>query len=134
MPARTEHSRADEERQRLAMMVHLPAGFLLASGTLSLLSNGAMAALGLSQELPNLNTRPDWFGFGLAIAFLLSSIFSVVTIVGAVQMMRFRGYVVAIIGTAFGALSAGSCCWLGFPISVWALVILLLSDVRAAFR
>ena len=126
--------RADQERQRLSLMVRLPAGFLLGSGIISLLSNGGLAVLGLSQEVPNLNTRPDWNGFALAVAFLLSSIFSTLTIVGAVQMMRFRGYVVAIIGTAFGILSAGCCCWLGMPISVWALVILLLPDVRAAFH
>jgi hypothetical protein len=63
--------------------------------------------------------------FGLAL----------ITVLGSIQMLRVRAYALCIIGSivALDPLNC-PCCLFEFPIALWALIVLLRSDVRAAFR
>jgi hypothetical protein len=60
---------------------------------------------------------------------------SLVTLLGAVQMLRLRMYWLAVLGSllALNPLNC-PCCLIEVPFALWALVVLLSADVRAAFR
>jgi hypothetical protein len=58
-----------------------------------------------------------------------------VTILGGIQMLRLRTYWIAIIGAIFAMNPVNCpCCIAEFPIAIWALVVLLRANVRAAFQ
>jgi hypothetical protein len=72
------------------------------------------------------------FGGG-AIALLVS----LITILGAIRMMMLRSYGLAVfvsVLTAIPCISPTACCLLGEGAGIWALVVLLNTDVRSAFR
>jgi hypothetical protein len=61
---------------------------------------------------------------------------SIFTLLGGVQMLRLRSYGLAIFGAIVAAIpciSCSACCGLGEGIGIWALVVLMNADVRAAF-
>jgi hypothetical protein len=71
-------------------------------------------------------------GYGVAIAGLIGTL---LPIAGGICMLARRARGLAIIGALVTAVPATSpCCLLGMPIGIWALVVLLQSDVKAAFR
>jgi hypothetical protein len=62
---------------------------------------------------------------------------SLLTILGAIGMMRLRMHWLAVIVavlTAIPCISPLACCLVGEGVGIWALVILLTPEVRAAFR
>jgi hypothetical protein len=66
-----------------------------------------------------------------ASLFVLLSLFQAI---GGVAMMRMRGYSLAVIGAAVGMINCNTgCCLLSIPIGIWALIILMQSDVKANF-
>jgi hypothetical protein len=72
------------------------------------------------------------FGIGGASLFL-----SVLTLFGAIRMMMLKSYGLAVfvsVVAAIPCISPSACCGLGEGIGIWALVILLKPEVRAAFR
>jgi hypothetical protein len=63
---------------------------------------------------------------GLAAAALL--------IVGGLKMMKLESYALAMIAAVVAAIPCLSpCCCLGLPFTVWAVVVLLKDEVKAAF-
>jgi hypothetical protein len=60
---------------------------------------------------------------------------NVLTILGAAMMLQRRLYAVAVIG-AIAALNPINCpcCFLEAPFGVWALIVLLNSNVRRGFQ
>jgi hypothetical protein len=61
----------------------------------------------------------------------------VLTIVGGARMLVLKSYVLAVFASVVAAIpciSCSACCGLGEGIGIWALVVLLNNDVRAAFR
>jgi hypothetical protein len=61
-------------------------------------------------------------------------IVNVVIIVGGYLMSRVQSWGMALTATILAMINFGSCCCvLGIPIGIWSLVILLQSDVKAAF-
>jgi len=71
------------------------------------------------------------------IAAIIQSIFVVVAIgilLGGIQMLRLKARGLAIAASVLSMINIGSCCCiLGLPIGIWALVILLMGDVKQAF-
>ncbi len=56
-------------------------------------------------------------------------------IVGAIQMLRLRGYGLAVCACFLAALNFNSCCCIpGAAIGIWALVVLMSPEVRRAFE
>ena len=56
-------------------------------------------------------------------------------ILGAVQMLKQRGYGLALTAAIISVIPCVSpCCVLGIPFGIWALVVLMNDDVKAAFR
>lgn len=61
--------------------------------------------------------------------------YSVIILVANIQMLRLRMYGLAVVGCFLPMLNLGSnCCCLGVPIGIWAFIVLMRPDVRAAFR
>lgn len=54
---------------------------------------------------------------------------------GAVQMLRFRTWGLALTAAILAMINFSSfCCVPGMPVGIWSLVILLMPEVRAAFQ
>jgi hypothetical protein len=72
------------------------------------------------------------FGLGGLAAFI-----SLLTILGAIGMMTLKWYGLAVFVSVLAAipfLSCMACCGLGEIVGIWALIVLLNPEVRAAFR
>jgi hypothetical protein len=68
-------------------------------------------------------------GAGLVLSFL--------TVVGAIRMLQLRSYGLAMFVSILNAvplLSTTACCGVGEIVGIWAIVVLLNSEVRASFR
>jgi hypothetical protein len=64
-------------------------------------------------------------------------IISLLTLIGAIRMMSLKSYGLAITGAIVAAIpciSPTGCCLLGEAAGIWALIVLMNNDVRAAFR
>jgi hypothetical protein len=73
-------------------------------------------------------------GYGGGAVGLLVSL---LTILGAIRMMMLKSYGLAVfvaVLTAIPCISPSACCMIGEAIGIWALVVLLNPEVRAAFR
>ncbi len=71
----------------------------------------------------------SWAGVDFLASFLV--------ILGGVRMLALKNYGLAILAAIVAALpgvSCSGCCGLSVIVGIWALVVLINSDVRAAFR
>ncbi len=67
--------------------------------------------------------------FGIII--LATSIF---VIWGALQMKQLRGWTLSVVASIVAMVPClGPCCLVGIPIGIWALVVLMKPEVKAAF-
>jgi hypothetical protein len=53
---------------------------------------------------------------------------------GALQMLRVRGYGLAVTAAVLAFLPTTCCCVITLPFGIWALVVLMKPEVKAAFR
>ena len=84
------------------------------------------------------NQNPSEIKLGATVMVLLgivSAVISLVVLFGAVRMFRLRNYGFSV---AAAIISMVPCCWncalLGLPFGIWALVMLLRPEVKAAFN
>jgi len=86
-------------------------------------------------ELPPFFTPENLYVLALTMfcVFLVARLFMVFA---GVQMLRGRGYGMAITGTIVSLIPCLDCpcCLLCPPVALWALIVLLRSDVRALFH
>jgi hypothetical protein len=85
-----------------------------------------------------------WFGNSIAgigityiVVGLLALFAAALTIFGAVRMLSLRSRGLAVFGALLACipcLSVTACCGLGEGIGIWALIVLMAPDVKAAFR
>jgi hypothetical protein len=63
-------------------------------------------------------------------------LFSGIIIFGGVKMKNLQSYGLAMASTIIAMLpcTTGWCCLLGLPLGIWALVVLMKPEVKAAFR
>jgi hypothetical protein len=119
----------------IALMITAGLGILaqLFSVARHLLGTMAMpflaSDLGPAGRVLQLMTGP----IGLAVALVALAI-GVVVLVGALKMKAGRSYGFALAATILAMVPCVSpCCCLGLPFGIWALVVLLKPEVKAAF-
>lgn len=129
-------------RQQVRTKVMLPAIFLIIVAALAMVFDllGVVMALTVEQQIdPNAPEVLQNFQRGMSgpAAALMQGLFamgSLVIIVGAVQMLRFKTWGFALTVSILTMLNAGNCCCiLGLPFGIWSLIVLNSQDVRAAF-
>ena len=70
----------------------------------------------------------------LAIGYtILGIVCNTVTLLGGLRMCRASGYGLSVVGAVCAVIPFSGCCCLTMPVGVWALVVLLSSDAKAAF-
>lgn len=75
-------------------------------------------------------------GSVIAVGFL-ALLASIVTILAGIKMRALQSYGLAVAGSVLAiipCISPAGCCLVGEGIGIWALVVLLNSDVKSAFR
>jgi hypothetical protein len=73
-------------------------------------------------------------GIYFPIVSLISIVVAPIIILGAIQMMRAERYSLALLAAILAMIPISSvCCILGFPLGIWALIVLRDPEVRKAF-
>jgi hypothetical protein len=123
-------------RAEVATRVRVPAIILLATATLSLLAlAGLLVFLVIMLFVSPPQNKPDDI-LGVTFAFGGAGICLAVKLavaLGAVPMIRMRMYPLALTAAILQVIPCSLCSMLDIPIGIWALVVLLMPDVRAAF-
>jgi len=68
-----------------------------------------------------------------AVRTVLSLALDIAILVGGLRMHSLRGRTLATVGAICAIIPANSCCCLGIPVGIWALVVLFDPNVKAAF-
>ena len=121
-----------------------PAIALICLGALNVLS-AIVLLLGRIANLIRGNERvianeAERLGYQTSmIYFPLVSLLSIaaapIMIVGGIKMLNARGYSLAMLAAILAIVPVTSvCCIPGIPIGIWALIVLLNQDVKAAFQ
>jgi hypothetical protein len=77
----------------------------------------------------------EFSGIYFPIISLISIAVAPILIYGGIKMMRAQRYPIAFIAAILALFPLTSvCCILGFPIGLWALIVLLSSEVRNVFQ
>lgn len=77
-----------------------------------------------------------WMGYGLGFVIIYGSwlLMDLALLIGAVQMYRGRSYGLAMMASIVALLPCTwSCCGLGLPFGIWALVVLLKPETKEYF-
>jgi hypothetical protein len=62
-------------------------------------------------------------------------VLNLVILFGGIQMLRLKTWGMALAASILSIVDFGSCCCIaGIPLGIWALVILLMPDVKQAFE
>lgn len=75
-------------------------------------------------------------GMGLgAVIYAIFALFAAVTFVGALRMKAMKNYGLAMTSAVIAALPCTTyvCCMLNMPMGIWALIVLMKPEVKAAF-
>ncbi len=130
------------DRARAASQVAPPAIALMVLGGLGLLADlGGLLVHVLGASVgafaPRLGDERivRVFSGGVGIAFALFGIVLYgLMVLGALKMKALEGYALAMTAAIIAMLPCSCCCFVGVPIGIWALVVLLDANVKAAFR
>lgn len=66
--------------------------------------------------------------------YAASGLMYIVMLIGALHMRRLRNYALALTAAVLAVLPCSGCCIVSMPCGIWALVVLLDANVRAAFE
>jgi hypothetical protein len=130
-----------EYRQYARDRLQSPAIGLIVTSVIGIglqLLNLMFAAVG-PQRFPGMNNPnmrfapvPSPVGVGLN---LLAILLAVLVIYGAIKMKNLESYTLAMTASILALIPCTSpCCCLGLPIGIWALVVLVDTNVKSAFR
>ncbi len=126
-----------------AQMVLGPAIGLIvtaALGALAQLGGIAFNLFGLSMsQQAGPSKDAAWINMlsgGLGIVFnVIAVLMSIVIFIGAMKMKSLKNYNFALTATIIAMVPCVSpCCWIGLPIGIWAIVMLMKPEVKAAFQ
>jgi hypothetical protein len=83
------------------------------------------------KEMENRDRTVEYVQNGVlsAIGFVLD----ILILLGGLRMKATRGYKLAMTGAICGMIPCNGCCCIALPIGIWALVVLLKPEVKAAF-
>lgn len=118
----------------IGLMVTAALGFLVQAASLLL---SLVQMLGLNTgKLRQHEMVANYLGGGISMVFgVIGLLISAFILLAAVCMMRSRFHGVAVAGTIVAMTPCISpCCCLGLPIGIWALIVLLEPEVKAAFQ
>jgi hypothetical protein len=106
----------------------------IASLLLNVLGVG-MAGAGMQGQ----EGMPQWMNAmsgGIGIVFnILGMIMAVVVLLGALKMKKLENYNFAMTATIIAMIPCISpCCWIGLPIGIWAIVMLMKPEVKSSFH
>lgn len=101
----------------------------------NLLGMGAMSMQDMSQLE---GTGMEWMaplmsGTISIITGIISLIFNALIIFGALKMKDLQGYGLAMMAAILALVPCMTACCIGIPFGIWALVVLLKPEVKAAF-
>lgn len=102
----------------------------------SLLAN--LLGMGMA-GLDSMTREYEWLGyaFGGALGIvgpLIALVVAAFLLWAALQMKELRGWTVAVVASILAMIPCISpCCFIGLPIGIWALVVLMKPEVKAAF-
>lgn len=116
----------------IALMVTagIGAAFQVLGLGLNLLGAGMGALARGGEGMPNMLSG----GFG-AVINVLGLIMAVVVFMGASKMKNAESYGFAMAAAIIAMIPCVSpCCLLGLPLGIWALIVLLKPEVKAAFQ
>jgi len=88
-----------------------------------------------TEEFENaLNANRDDFVRNNAITLAIPAVLNLFVIVGAFFMRGLSGYAISVIAAIITLIPGTTgCCFSGVPFGIWALVVLMRTDVKAAF-
>jgi hypothetical protein len=146
--AQTAPRRRAQASNAAASAVKGPAISLLVTGVLAILCGflGGVYFLALPSALQQMNPQlqqmnpqlgappPASVFVGYAIGSIVGGlIWGSLVIAGAICMLRLRLYAMGMTGAIVGMVPCSSCCVLGLPMGIWALVVLNRPEVKDAF-
>lgn len=118
-----------------AIAIVVVAGLAIAACILGLLFNllglGAGALGGVARDERFAQLLGGTIGM---VSNLLGLVLYSVAIWGALKMKSLQSYGLAMTAAIIVMLPCSCCCLIGLPVGIWALVVLLNADVKAAFR
>jgi predicted Zn finger-like uncharacterized protein len=86
-------------------------------------------------ELPVPLPPKELLQFSGILTSIVMSAFALSIILAGMQMTRLRMYPLCIVGSVLAMLNCcNPCCVLSLPLGLWSLIVLLRTDVRAAFQ
>lgn len=131
-----------------------PGVLLIVSGVLAMIGNvgGGLAFAGIylgnpdivieemkkepQQELTEeeLKTVMEVLGYSGLVVAALGFFGGLAIVAGGVQMIRLRGWIIAVLGAVLSMIPCFQGCFIfGIPIGIWCLVVLLDSSVKRSF-
>jgi hypothetical protein len=131
-------------RPPAAEQVRLPAIFLLVTGILGAVGQVIsllFTLLGTGLDLASAHLGPSEEAIANAMSGTMAVFFSIlglltaaVIVFGALRMKDLRSHSLAVAASVIAMVPCASpCCLLGLPVGIWALVVLLRPEVKAAF-
>ena len=89
----------------------------------------------MKKEVEKARTRDKTGEHIQAAAFsVLGLTLDTLILIGGLRMNSLRGRTLAMVGAICAIIPANSCCCVGMPIGIWALMVLTNADVKAAFE
>lgn len=89
----------------------------------------------LKKQIEEVRTRdrtPEYIQSAIFITLGLT--LDILILVGGVRMNNLSGRTMATVGAICAILPINSCCCIGMPLGIWALIVLSNADVKAAFE
>jgi hypothetical protein len=117
----------------IGLIVTAILGGLLQVG--SLITHLVGASFLAAGRMPNNPWASMFSGKVGVVTSVVGLILSLVILIGALKMKKLESYGFAMAATIIAMIPCFSpCCLLGLPIGIWALVVLLKPEVKAAFH
>jgi hypothetical protein len=85
-------------------------------------------------EAPKNEAERVGYWIGVLSVAVFGTIFYGLELAGGIAMLTGKGRPLALAGAIAGCMPCNICCVFGLPFSIWALVVLNQSDVRAGFQ
>jgi hypothetical protein len=128
--------RRRDVREDVTMKVRIPAIILIIMSALGIVAAlGALVFFVIMLFVDPPQQRADDM-IGVAFAFggsILLLVMKAVAVAGSVQMARMRAYPFAMTAAILQIVPCSPCWILDTPFGLWALIVLMMPDVRAAF-
>ena len=131
MADNTNPSIIAEQVKAPAIALMVVAGLSIAGGLISILVNVLGLAVGQAQGSEKFGQMASGAA-GISIA-VLCIIFGVVILLGAIKMKNLESRGFAMTAAILAVIPCMTCCCIGLPVGIWALVILNKPEVKSAF-